>query len=241
MSAQQLPLNIELRPEASFDSYVTEQEAVAIALHQIQMAIVRNRGGSWYFFGPRGTGRTHLLQAACRLSAAWERRCAYVPLNDPDVRDYPDLLKGMEQVDVLCLDNVDAVLEREDWQGALADVLLQAQTLGRVVIMAGLQPMSLWPIRTERLTLALANVIPVGLEPLRDPQTLSLAIQRHGRVRGLKIPKTVITYLQKAYGSDLQELLAVLKIIEESSLVEKHKIDLPFVKRVLGHTHKESP
>lgn len=236
MSAQQLPLNIQLRPEASFDSYVTEQEAVAIALHQIQMAIVRHRGGSWYFYGPPGTGRTHLLQAACRLSGACERRCAYVPLNDPDVCDYPDLIKGMEQVDVLCLDNVDAVLAREDWQAALADVLLQAQTLGHVVIMAGLQPMSLWLIRNEQLIVALANVIPVGVEPLRDPQTLTLAIQRHGRVRGLKIPKTVITYLQKTYGSDLQELLAVLKIIEDASLVEKHKIDLPFVKRVLGHT-----
>ncbi len=232
---QQLPLNIELRHEASFDSFVAEDEAVAVALYQVQMAIIRKQGGVWYFWGAPGSGKTHLLQAACRFSAQWERQCVYLNLRDDEIASFPDLLRGLEQLDAVCLDELEAVIGEASWQQALADLLMHAQNLGHVVLMTGAQPLSELPIELEALNRQLMSVVPVPLKPLCDRETMLLAIQRHGAVRGLQVPKSVAKYLLKVFEERLEDALMALHRIEQVSLIEKRRITLPFVKKVIDH------
>jgi len=231
---KQMPLNITLRHEASFDSFVAEAESLAMVLYQLQMAIIRQQGGAWYFHGPDGAGKTHLLQAACRFAHQWERSCVYLNLEDGEVRSFPDLLKGLEEMEVLCLDAVDVVLPDPAWQSALGQVLLQAQSLGHMVLLSGQQPMADWPLQSEVLADALATVVPVPVSPLDEPESIMLAVQRHGQVRGLQLPKNVISYLIRVFGEDLEAVLLALQRIEQVSLIEKRRITLPFVKRVLS-------
>lgn len=232
---KQMPLNITLRHEASFDSFVAEAESLAMVLYQLQMAIIRQQAGAWYFYGPEGVGKTHLLQAACRFAQQWERRCVYLNLEDDEVRNFPDLLKGLEEMEVLCLDALDAVLPDSNWQDRLGQVLLHAQTLGHMVLLSGQQPMADWPLQSEVLADALATVVPVSVMPLVERESIMLAVQRHGQVRGLQLPKNVISYLIRVFGEDLEAVLLALQRIEQVSLIEKRRITLPFVKRVLSH------
>ncbi len=232
---RQMPLNITLRHEASFDSFVAEAESLAMVIYQLQMAIIRRQGGAWYFYGPPGAGKTHLLQAACRFAQQWERSCVYLNLADEEVRNFPDLLKGLEEMELLCLDEVDRVVEDPAWQNVLGQVLLQAQSLGHMVLMSGHQAMETWPLQSEMLADALPTVVPVPVHPLREAESIMLAVQRHGQVRGLQLPKSVITYLIRAFGEDLEAILLALQRIEQVSLIEKRRITLPFVKRVLSH------
>lgn len=232
---QQLPLKIELRHEASFDSFVAEDEAIAVALYQVQMAIIRKQGGAWYFWGETGSGKTHLLQAACRFSAQWERQCVYLNLEDDEVVNFPDLLRGLEQLDAICLDELEAVIADTRWQQALADLLMHAQNLGHVVLMAGTRPLSDLPVELESLNRQLMSVVPVPLKPLQDRETMLLALQRHGAVRGLEVPKSVAKYLLKVFNEDLESALMALHRIEQVSLIEKRRITLPFVKKVINN------
>ena len=234
MSMRQLPLNIDLRDEASFDSFVAETEAAAIALHQIQMAIVKRQHGVWYFHGEPGAGRSHILQAACRFAQQWDRPCLYLPLADEEVRAIPDLLKGLNQLDVICVDDVDKVLDSPHWQQALADLILQAEASAQVVLLAGRLALAQWPVQADRrLISALVSVVPVELQPLKAEETLSLALQRHAAARGLQLPGNVVRFLIREVGASLPQLLAVLRVVEQASLIEKRRITLPFVKKVL--------
>ncbi len=235
---RQLPLNITLRPEASFDSYVAEAERLAVVLYQLQMAVVRGQGGCWYFHGPDGAGKTHLLQATCRFAQQWDRRALYLNLEDEEVRHFPDLLKGLETLDVLCLDAVDGVLENEAWQQAIGQLALQAQSLGHMILLAGQRAMSGWPLRAEQLADAATVMVPVPMEPLRERESIMLAVQRHGRVRGLHLPKSVVSFLIRAFDGDLEAVLLALDRIEQASLIEKRRITLPFVKKVLSNRER---
>ncbi len=231
---RQLPLQIELRADASFDSFVAEEEAVAMLLFQLQMAIMRGQSGCWYLHGPDGSGKTHLLQAACRFAHQWERRCVYLDLADPEVTAWPDLLNGLEESDVITLDSVDAVIQEPAWQLALANLLRQAADHGRVVLLAGQRQLAEWPVREPALAEQLSAVVPVSLQPVTEPEAQMLALQRHGRLRGLQLPKSVVKYLVRAFDHDLEAALLALQHVERASLIEKRRITLPFVKQVLA-------
>ena len=231
---RQLPLQIELRADASFDSFVAEHESVAMLLFQLQMAIMRNQSGSWYLHGPDGSGKTHLLQAACRFAHQWERRCVYLDLADSEINAWPALLNGLEESDVIALDAVDAVIKDTAWQVALASLLRQAADHGRVMLMAGQIPLVDWPVTEPVLAEQLSAVVPVSLQPVTEPEAQMLALQRHGQLRGLKLPKSVVKYLIRTFDHDLEAALLALQHVERASLIEKRRITLPFVKQVLA-------
>ena len=92
-----------------------------------------------------------------------------------------------------------------------------------------------WPLQSEVLADALATVVPVSVMPLLERESIMLAVQRHGQVRGLQLPKSVISYLIRVFSEDLEAVLLALQRIEQVSLIEKRRITLPFVKRVLSH------
>ena len=59
--SQQLTLGIRLRDDATFDNYFTAQNDQVV--HDLQM----QKEPYVFLFGANGTGKSHLLQAACHM------------------------------------------------------------------------------------------------------------------------------------------------------------------------------
>lgn len=75
----QLPLGVRLREGATFANYYPGLNQDVVRL--LQDAAVQ-REGVVYLWGGHGTGKTHLLQALCHLTAVEGQALAYLPLRE---------------------------------------------------------------------------------------------------------------------------------------------------------------
>ncbi len=229
----QMPLKIELRDEAAFETFVSPSEQVAVALHHFQQSLGQPSGEAFYLFGSASVGKTHLLQAACRYLSKQGKQTVYFPLADEHLPLIPDVLIGLEQVSLICLDDVDRVIGDASWELALSSLLSKAAIAGHQVVLSGHQPMETWQFATTELNRSVLNVLPIALTPLTEPADLVLALQKHAERIGLQLPKEVGRYLVKQFSEDVEELLSVLQLLAQQSLVAQRRLTLPFVKQVL--------
>lgn len=231
----QMPLKIGLRDDACFETFVTEQESVAVALNALQSALKAPKGSAFYLYAESGAGKTHLLQAACRYVTEKGQASVYLPMQDSALPLIPDVLIGLEQTPLVCLDDMELIVGQPKWELALANLLTKSSVQGHNVILAGEHSVVDWSLATPELTKALMTVLPIKLSSLNEKDEVIVALQRHAKRLGFELPIEVGNYLIKQFSNDLQELLAVLKMLEQATLVEKRRLTLPFVKKVLGH------
>ncbi|BBP46218.1 DnaA regulatory inactivator Hda [Thiosulfatimonas sediminis] len=232
----QMPLKMGLRDDASFETFVAEQESVAVALNALQTTLSGVRGGAFYLCGEAGVGKTHVLQAACRFVTERNQASVYLPMGDESLPLIPDVLHGLEQTTLVCLDDVDVIIGKKHWEAALANLIVKSNVQGNTLIFAGSTHISHWNIVLPDLAKALVSVLPVELLPLADTGELIVALQRHSRKRGFELPHNVGEYLVKHCSQKLPDLMELLNVLEEATLVEKRRLTLSLVKSVLPHT-----
>src|SRR6478736_1351187 len=124
MSAQ-LPLELRWPAQQRFDSYVRGENAVALGLLQ---DAAQSPAAPWVFVaGAAGSGKTHLLIAACAAANEAGRSAQYLPLRharEAAGAGRPDLasaLRALAGSDVLALDDIDAIAGDTAAEHALFD------------------------------------------------------------------------------------------------------------------------
>src|SRR5690606_20315091 len=140
----QLPLGIKLRDEATFDNYFTgSNTTVLAALHGLADPSQVPAERCIYLWGAPGSGRSHLLQAACHRMAEAGAVAMYLPLRE--VLDHgPLLLDGMEELDLVCLDDLEVLGGQADWEEALFHLYNRIQQRqGRLLMSASAAPRGL--------------------------------------------------------------------------------------------------
>lgn len=230
----QMPLKIGLRDEASFDTFVADQESMAFALNALQSSIEHPKGEAYYLWGENGVGKTHLLQAACRLVTEKKRNSVYLPLADKNLPFIPDVLSGLEQVSLVCLDDVDRVIGKKEWEVALSNLITKCSVQGNILLIAGTKSISDWKFAHSDFAKALISVIPVSIAAVTQKEELINALQRHAKCMGFELPEKVGELLVKYHSTDLSELMRTLKVLEEMSLIQKRRLTVQFVKSVMG-------
>jgi len=232
----QMPLKIGLRDDACFETFVTEKESLAVAFNSLQSALMQSNGSAFYLHGDSGVGKTHLLQASCRFVTEQGKASVYLPFEDHSLPLIPDVLTGLEQMPLVCLDDMTHIIGQAKWEQALANLITKSSVQGHTLILAGKNPINDWDIATTELAKALMMVLPIEVQALAEKDEVILALKRHSQRLGFELPNDVGNYLIKQFSTDLQELLAVLKLLEQATLVEKRRLTLPFVKTFLTQT-----
>ncbi|MGY8818503.1 MAG: DnaA ATPase domain-containing protein, partial [Pseudomonadales bacterium] len=119
MKPIQLPLGIRLRDDATFANFYPGANAAALGY----VERVCSPAAGWsdeliYLWGGTGVGRSHLLQAACLRVEQRGELAVYLPL--AEVAEYgPALLDDLEQSELVCLDDLDAIAGDPVWEEAL--------------------------------------------------------------------------------------------------------------------------
>src|SRR5690606_39817707 len=70
-----------------------------------------------YLWGQPGVGRTHLLHACCHQMQQVHQAVMYLSLKSPELT--PDVLQDMENLQLVCIDDIDTVLGNYEWEEAL--------------------------------------------------------------------------------------------------------------------------
>lgn len=225
----QLPLGISLPDNTRFENFVAGPNA------ELVRALLDMASGpgdsSLYLWGHAGSGKTHLLQALCRKAGHQGLTCAFLPLDTSGVMA-TGVLQGMESVELICVDDIDAIAGDRDWEQALFDMFNRARASNSRLVMAGSgRPDSLGlglPDLVSRI--AWGPVYPV--KALDDSGRLEV-LQLRAKARGFDLPEDTGQYLLRRYPRDLPALCALLDRLDHASLVAQRRLTIPFVKSAL--------
>ena len=226
---QQLPLGVRLPDRAVFASFLPARNDQAVA-HLKQMADAALAGTAW-LCGPHGAGKTHLLQAVC-VQASTRMSAGYVPLRELG-RLGVEVLDGMRQLDCLCLDDLDEVVGRSDWERALFGVYREIEDGGgRLVVSAQTPPALLqWSLPDLGSRLSASTVFQLRVLDEAEQQA---ALQLRARLRGFELPEETCRFLQRRFPRDMHKLYELLDTLDEAALVAQRRLTVPFIRAVLG-------
>lgn len=225
----QLPLGLTLRESARFTSYFPGPNAEAV---NSLRAAAGGRGDTPVFVaGPPGLGKTHLLQAACQEAAEAGRSAVYLPLREL-CEHSPAMLEGLERMDLLCLDDIDAIAGHADRERAVFDLFNRQRERGGTFLATALRRADRCGIELADLASRLGWGVTYVLRPL-DEDTLYAAVTHRAGARGLDLPEETARFLLRRFPRDLAALCELLDRLDRAALVARRRLTIPFVKAAL--------
>lgn len=226
---RQLPLGISLRPGATFEAWFAGPNGLALELLR-RMAAGAGERQAW-LAAAAGLGKTHLLQAACHEAARHGLRPAYLPLAaDGGLR--PAMLDGLESLDLVCLDSVEAVGGDDGWETALFRLVNAARDSGTRLLFAARRTPAHLGVQLPDLASRLAWGPVLQLAPLDDAQKRDALVTRAQQL-GLELPASAADYLVRHYARDFAGQLERLERLDHASLAAGRRLTVPFIKEVL--------
>ena len=224
----QLPLDIALSSRSSFANFVPgpNVETLAILRHQLKAS----PGGVVYLWGGSGTGKSHLLEACCGDAAARSGRVAYAPLAAEQLE--PGMLTGLGGLQLVCVDDVDAVAGDLAWEKALFSLYNECDRSACALLFAAGRPPISVPWRLPDLASRLGAGVVCRLRELGDQERRD-ALKLRARERGFDFPDEVATFVLNRERRDMMSLFELLDRLDRSSLAAKRRITVPFVKAML--------
>jgi DnaA family protein len=220
----QIPLALRFQPDQELRAFHGSAELVALL-----GAIACGQAGDWlYLAGPAGSGKSHLLLAACAQARAGGADASYLPLAALAGR-LGDALAGQARGALVCLDGVEAIAGRREDEVALFHFHNAARSAGaRVLYAAAAMPAAL-PLALPDLRSRLEQCTRIALEPLDEAGRREVLRQRAAR-RGLELDEAVLDYLFRRVGRDLASLTALLDRLDVASLAAQRRLTIPFLR-----------
>jgi len=246
---QQLPLALRWPAQQRFDAYVRGDNGVAIGLLS---EAAQSAAAPWVFLaGMAGSGKTHLLIAACAAANASGRDAQYLSLrrvaadgapaalqsgvdagaavSRPDIATTLRALQGSQ---VLALDDVDAIAGSAEAEHALFDLYNRARSDKATLLFSAAAPPAQAGFDLPDLVSRLSACAQFALKPLADAERRE-ALRLRAQARGLMLDDSVLDWLFARTQRDLGSLTALLDRLDRESLAAQRRITVPFLRQLL--------
>ena len=225
---RQIPLGVRLPDRAVFASFLPARNGQALE-HVQRLASGAVAGVSW-LCGSAGSGKTHLLQAAC-AAASERRRAGYVPLAQVAPLGV-GVLEGLPQLQCLCLDDIDTVVGQNAWELAIFGLLRELEEAGGQLLVSAQAPPALlsWALPDLGSRCAAGTVFQLRV---LDEDEQRAALQLRARLRGLELPEETWQWLRKRFPRDMGSLYQLLDTLDEAALAAQRRLTVPFIREVL--------
>ena len=225
----QIPLSLALPGGATFENFVPGPNAEAFE-RVVEVACGRANRVT-LIWGRLGTGKSHLLQAACRRAHEAGDNTAYLPMaTHHDLS--PSLLEGLESLPLVCVDDVECVAGTRGWEQALFDLYNRTEQTGTRLLIGATCRVADMGIELADLRSRLASGLALQLRDLSDEQRHEV-LRGRARERGFEIPGEVVEFLLRRYPRDMHALIGLLEQLDRSTLQEQRRVTIPFIKAVL--------
>ena len=227
----QLPLSVQLRDDATFANFYSGSNGSLVNLLDLERARGMELEPFLYFYGPAGSGCSHLLQAACHQSTRLGLRSAYFPMDE--MVDYPPrMLEGFDALDLICLDNIEEIAGHRLWEEAIFNLFNELRERGKRLLVAGHCPPRQLPLQLPDLVSRLSWGLVFQVQPLDDQEKI-MALRLRAHLRGLELSDEVARFILNSSPRNMQSLFHVLSNLDGASLRAKRKLSIPFVKEVM--------
>ncbi|NMH61098.1 DnaA regulatory inactivator Hda [Alteromonas ponticola] len=242
--AVQLPLPVSLPVDETFSSFVVGENDLLVDLlsqladtafdngRQVLDLISGQNLPLINIVGGKGRGKSHLLFSICHELA--ERQATHIYLNLEDyIHLHPQVLDGLEQVTIICLDNIHAIAGSSEWELGLFDLINRVSEGGISTLVCTSELGHAHPdFNLPDLRSRLGWGITFQLQALSEEDRKTV-IRLRAKQRGLKLSEPALDYLLNRSDRDLPSLLSVLDRLDERSLQEKKRLTLTLVRQVI--------
>ena len=215
----QLPLDIKLREDATYANYLGEAGKR-----------LRAASGIVYIWGGPGTGRSHLLQAACHEARTAGSNAIYLVGMG---QHSPEVIRDLEHLDLVCIDDIHEVAGDTEWETALFHLVNGIRDRRASLIMSADRPAATLPIKLADLQSRLKGAQGIATDQLDDAGKLALLRQKAAG-QGYDLAEEVGRFILSRSGRDLPTLLGLLERLEVETLRRQKRVTIPLVKQVLG-------
>lgn len=229
ISTGQLALDFRWSDAADLASFVAlgnEQAAAAVA------ALGGPSEQSLYLTGPPGSGKSHLLQAACGRVSDAGGPAVYISLGD-HVAGSVAQLEGLEGLSLVAIDDLDCLAGRDDWQEGVFHLYNRLRDAGGLMVVSAPAAPAALGLGLPDLVSRLDSLLRLRLTAADDErrrQILAAAVAR----RGLDLPDASTDYLLRHEARDLGHLMSMVERLDAASLQAGRRLTVPFIKSVLS-------
>jgi len=226
----QLPLQFEFQSSQTFDSFFPEgnreiiTQLMAVAEHCSEQQL--------YIWGAAGSGKTHLLQACCQQARINGLESFYLAF-DAEALPSPAIIEGLDEMALVCLDDVETIAGNADWEHALFDFYNRHRQNNHKLVLAADCPPKFLPIDLLDLKTRMAWGLTLKIQSLREDQLID-ALRHKARFLGFDLPEQVGRFLLNHYVHDWPALWQLLARIDRATLSEQRKLSVPFLKKILA-------
>lgn len=228
-SGVQIPLEFGFREALDFEHFIEGPNTeVCMISRSIACGEIVH---SIYLWGQAATGKSHLLQAVCNLASQTDLKVAYIPLRQYQELS-PEMLEGLENLEIICVDDVDCIIGQEVWEQSLFHLYNLLREQNKPLFMTGSKGPRDLAFKLEDLKSRISWDLTYHLQPLSDKDKI-LLLRKRANTRTFEIPEEVATYLVKNVKRDIPSLLELLDKFDQATLTEKRKLTVPFVKTLL--------
>lgn len=177
--------------------------------------------------GDSGSGKSHLLQAACHEYQLSGRIASYVPMRNP--ADIEALLTRSLTGELICVDGVHTAALHDDLEHSLFRLYNHAEMAGCKLI---------WSMHKncqfsrKDLTSRQQAMLAIELLPY-NPEEILQIFEQHIQQDQLFIPKEVCAFLIKYYTRNINQLMSKAKEIEQYACSVQKKATLKMAKSLI--------
>ncbi len=228
---EQLTLDLSLNANMTFDNFVPGANAALVATLS-QSGFHHSAEQFIYYWGERGSGRSHLLNACCHHVTSEGGKVFYLP--GREAHTWPTTVcDSLEQMDLLVIDDCESFAGDKIWEEALFHLYNRSLASGTHWLIAANGPPKQLGIALPDLESRLAASVVYALAVLTDDEKIK-ALQLHANARGFDLSAELGQYLLNNLPRELSQLFATLDILDKASLQEKRRLTIPFAKQVLN-------
>lgn len=233
--SKQIPLQLIPRRDARFEDFVAGPNG---ALRDTLKHVPEEGAAHIFLSGEPGSGKTHLLNALCFATRELDQRAFYLSLNRLPL-DAIASLQGLQQYDLVCVDDMHVIAGQLDWEEALFHCFNRIREAGGRLVVTSRTRLSALDLVLPDLASRLTWGLRLRLVPLDDQSKLEI-VNRQAEALGISLPPDVQAYLLKHGDRSLPALLGTLENLHQVVLTDKRRITVPLAREVLNRASSAS-
>ena len=206
----QLNLDLAIKFDASLSDVSSPNwESVVDLVRQLHAGLV----SQLYLYGGQDTGKTHLLTAICESFRDMGYSAIYLSLRDLLTLD-PMVLASVENMDMVAIDDIDAIQGYPDWQEAVFHLINRHYENQHPIIFASRVSVNALDFSLSDLVSRLAKAPTFELPSGRDREDRAMILQSILARRHWHFDERITTYLLDEGPLQVGAMLAVLEHIQ---------------------------
>ena len=222
----QQTLDLSIKSQKTFENFICPTNMEAKKMLEFY---IKNPSDTMILLkGDHGTGKSHLLHAACHLYQLSGRHASYIPMRNP--ADIESLLSRSLTGELVCIDDIHNALLHDDLEHLLFRLYNHVELAGCKLIwsMRSKIEFARKDLKSRQQSMLAIELFPYSIDEIH------LILLNYLRSTQSQIPEDVCKVLIKNYTRSLPKLINKMKEIEEHACSLQKKVTMKMAKELIS-------